>query len=75
LRQWSEQAQTIGANEHGSKALLSPGVVSITARCLARFQSVPDWYELPAKRTLAARVIGNMVPPKVMQRIAEGMLA
>jgi DNA (cytosine-5)-methyltransferase 1 len=74
-RQWSEQAQTIGANEHGSKALLSPGVVSITARCLARFQSVPDWYELPAKRTLAARVIGNMVPPKVMQRIAEGMLA
>ena len=74
-RQWSGQAQTIGANEHGSKALLSPRVVSITARCLARFQSVPDAYILPEKRTLAARVIGNMVPPLVMQRIAEGLLA
>ena len=111
-RQWSEQAQTIGVNEHGSKALLVAGllnsesttlttwdggepaftvttshnqrdaradrgarVVSITARCLARFQSVPDAYILPEKRTLAARVIGNMVPPLVMQRIAEGLLA
>ena len=50
-------------------------VVSMTPRALARFQSVPDWYELPDKRTLAARVIGNMVPPLVMQRIAEGLLA
>lgn len=109
-RQWSEPAQTIGANEHGSKALLMnstnagrdltvcraddpvftvtseihkgvpracPGAraVSMTPRALARFQSVPDWYILPDKRTLAARVIGNMVPPLVMQRIAEGMTA
>ena len=74
-RQWSEQAQTIGANEHGSKAMLPTRVVSMTPRALARFQSVPDWYELPDKRTLAARVIGNMVPPLVMQRIAEGLLA
>jgi len=50
-------------------------VVSMTPRALARFQSVPDWYELPDKRTLAARVIGNMVPPLLMQRIGEGMTA
>ena len=73
-RRWSEQAQTIGANEHGSKATTGASVVSMTPRALARFQSVPDWYELPDKRTLAARVIGNMVPPLLMQRIAEGML-
>lgn len=74
-RAWSEPAQTIGANEHGSKAMLPTRVVSMTPRALARFQSVPDWYELPDKRTLAARVIGNMVPPLLMQRIAEGMTA
>lgn len=110
-REWSEQAQTIGANEHGSKAVLVAGllnsesttltqrdgadpaftvtashnqrdaracpcarVVSMTPRCLARFQSVPDSYILPAQRTLAARVIGNMVPPLLMQRIAESMM-
>jgi DNA (cytosine-5)-methyltransferase 1 len=49
-------------------------VVAITPRCLARFQSFPDWYELPAKRTLAATGIGNAVPPLLMQRIAEGLL-
>ena len=31
-------------------------------------------YILPDKRALAAKVIGNMVPPLLMQRIAEGML-
>lgn len=111
-RQLSEPAQTIGANEHGSKAILVAGllntngtkltrrdggepsftvttslnqkdvraavgvrVVSMTPRCLARFQSVPDSYWLPDGRALAAKVIGNMVPPLLMQRIAEGMTA
>jgi len=56
-------------------AALAARVVSMTPRCLARFQSVPDDYRLPTKRTLAARVIGNMVPPLLMQRIAEGLTA
>lgn len=30
-------------------------------------------YILPDKRTLAAKAIGNMVPPLLMQRIAEQM--
>ena len=49
-------------------------VVSMTPRALARFQSVPDTYRLPEKRALAAKIIGNMVPPLLMQRIAENML-
>lgn len=53
------------------RAVLESRVVAMTPRCLARFQSVPDWYILPDKRTLAAKVIGNMVPPLLMQRIAE----
>lgn len=106
-----EPAQTIGANEHGSKAILTSGalgsngtvwsnrngdepsptvttshnngdikgvlpsrVVAMTPRCLARFQSFPDWYQLPAKRTLAALGIGNAVPPLMYQRILEGLV-
>ena len=57
-----------------SRAMVGHRVVSMTPRALARFQSVPDAYRLPDKRTLAARVIGNMVPPLLMQRIAENML-
>ena len=49
-------------------------VVSMTTRSLLRFQSGPDWYRLPDERPLAAKVIGNMVPPLLMQRIAENML-
>lgn len=108
IRQWSEPAQTIGANEHGSKAFvvdckntgrdttirdgsepmftvltddrpshdsraaLSCGrVVAMTPRCLARFQSFPDSYVLPDSKTLAAKGIGNAVPPLVMQKILE----
>jgi DNA (cytosine-5)-methyltransferase 1 len=83
----SRDATAIGADTpamtiqswHGRRPSQAPlcvtsRVVAMTTRCLARFQSVPDSYRLPAKRTLAARVIGNMVPPLLMQRVAEGML-
>ncbi len=78
LRQADEPsfALTVYSPKHQApQALLFPRVVSMTPRCLARFQSVPDDYRLPTKRTLAARVIGNMVPPLLMQRIAEGLTA
>ncbi len=74
IRESSEPAQTIGANEHGSKGVLAHRIVAMTPRCLARFQSFPDWYELPDKRSLVAKGIGNAVPPLLMQRIAEGLL-
>jgi DNA (cytosine-5)-methyltransferase 1 len=76
-RDGGEPAFTVTTSHNQRDARACPGarVVSMTPRCLARFQSVPDWYELPTKRTLAAKVIGNMVPPLLMQRIAEGMKA
>jgi len=54
------------------RAWLSQGrVVTMTPRCLARFQSFPDWYALPKSSTLACRGIGNAVPPLVYQRLME----
>lgn len=54
-----------------SRAITPHRIVAMTPRCLARFQSFPDSYELPDKRSLAAKGIGNAVPPLLMQRIAE----
>lgn len=70
-----DPAHTITGNTNQTRlrAMLGARVVAMSPRCLARFQSVPDWYQLPDKRTLAAKVIGNMVPPLLMQRIAEQM--
>lgn len=78
IRSQSNPAFTVTTqiNQRDIKAALPGGykVVSITPRALARFQSVPDEYWLPEKRGLAAKVIGNMVPPLLMQRIAENMM-
>lgn len=63
---------TASANKQNPRAWLSEGrVVAMTPRALARFQSVPDTYQLPESRTLAARIIGNGVPPLLAQRIGE----
>ena len=56
------------------RAILSTRVVSMSPRCLARFQSFPDSYDLPAGRALAAKIIGNAVPPLLMRRVAESMI-
>ncbi len=66
---------TITANENQTsmRAIVASRVVSMSPRCLARFQSFPDWYVLPEKRTLAALGIGNAAPPLMMQRVFEGL--
>jgi DNA (cytosine-5)-methyltransferase 1 len=52
------------------RAWLSTGrVIQMSPRALARFQSFPDAYALPDKAALACRVIGNAVPPLLMQTI------
>lgn len=53
------------------RAVLAHRVVQMTTRALARFQSFPDTYMLPARATLACRGIGNAVPPPMQQRIIE----
>jgi site-specific DNA-cytosine methylase len=71
----ADPAFTIRAGENGGgypKALLEGcRVVQLTPRCLARFQSVPDEYALPEKRSLACRVVGNGVPSLLAQRVLE----
>ena len=58
-----------------SRAWLDQGrVVRLTPRALARFQSVPDSYQLPARAALACRTIGNAVPCLVAQRVTESLL-
>lgn len=64
-------AQVASERNLRQKAILPHRVVAITPRCLARFQSFPDSYKLPDKRSLAAKGIGNAVPPLLMKRIAE----
>lgn len=52
------------------RAWLSQGrVVAMTPRCLARFQSFPDWYVLPERNVLACKGIGNAVPPLLYQKL------
>jgi len=46
-------------------------VVQMTPRALARFQTFPDWYDLPGSKSLACRIIGNAVPPLAMTKWIE----
>lgn len=58
-----------------ARAWLENGkVVKITSRGLARFQSVPDWYQLPSNETLACKIIGNGVPSLMYQVIAKSFI-
>lgn len=66
---------TATANQHPMRAWLSQGkVVALTVRALARLQSIPDSYILPEKNSLGCRIVGNAVPPLLMQRIIEAQL-
>lgn len=57
------------------RAFAGGRVVAMTPRALARFQSFPDSYMLPDSKTLAAKGIGNAVPPLMYQKIVEGLLS
>lgn len=56
---------------HQPVAAISGRVVKMTPRALARFQSFPDWYQLPDKTSLACTGIGNAVPCLLAQRLME----
>jgi DNA (cytosine-5)-methyltransferase 1 len=65
-----EPAFTVTAVNKGDwRANIQGRVVTMTPRALARFQSFPDSYKLPDKRTLACRIIGNAVPPLLYQKL------
>lgn len=75
VRRDAEPAHTISGTHGCTRSWLGRGrVVALTPRCLARLQTFPDWYELPAQRALAGRIIGNAAPPVFVRRILEGLL-
>jgi len=58
------------ASKQASRAWLDQGrVVSMTSRALARFQTLPDWYELNPSNSLSCKGIGNGVPCKFAEAI------
>jgi len=65
---------TAGAANQGARACIGYRIVKLDGRCLARFQSFPDWYKLPKNRSLAGTVIGNAVPPLLMKAVVESIL-
>jgi site-specific DNA-cytosine methylase len=74
----NEPAFTLTTRASGGtqpRAWLSAGrVVRMTPRALARFQSLPDWYALPDRASLACTVIGNAVPSLMMRKIVEQLI-
>lgn len=70
-----EPIHTVTATQHKKMHTAFVGrVVAMTPRCLARFQSFPNWYQLPEKKALSCRIIGNAIPPLLMQRAIEAQL-
>ncbi len=77
IQQKSDPLFTVTAsqNKRTIRAWLSQGhIVSITTQCLARFQTLPDWYILPEKNKLACRGIGNLLPPLWYEKIIGGLI-
>lgn len=72
-RYGDEPSMTITSDQRPRAWLQHGRVVAMTPRALARFQSFPDSYRLPDNRTLAAKGIGNAVPPLMYRRIIEGL--
>lgn len=76
IRQGKEPDFTITASMEKTpiRAIFNNQIKAISPRCLARWQTIPDWYELPESKRLAARIIGNAVPPALMERLYRGLL-
>lgn len=77
VRHGHRPALTVAASVHKGqpRAWLEAGrVVAMTPRALARFQSLPDSYRLPANRKLACSMIGNGVPCRLAEAAVRSVL-
>ncbi len=76
VRDGQERFLTVTAENHKTlpRAFVAGRVVRMTPRALARFQSVPDDYQLPNNAALACKVIGNGVPCLLSQRLVESVI-
>lgn len=70
-RDADDPAYTVCGNSGSDRAAVAGRIVRINSRCLARFNGLPDTYQLPAKNGLACMVLGNMVMPRVIKAIIE----
>lgn len=64
---------TVAGGQNSDQRIYAGHWVSITPRCLARFQSFPDSYILPDANGLACEVIGNAVPPLLAEAICRSL--
>lgn len=74
---WSDQpAYTVCAEQAHPKAFIfnSSRTVTMNPRANARYQSLPDKYQLTGNASLDYRIIGNMVPPLMMLKIVEPLI-
>lgn len=71
IKKWNEPTMTITTPSGGNiyKSWIDGRIVRLSPRCLARFQTVPDWYTLPDKLGDACTLIGNGVPCELMRLI------
>ena len=67
--------KALGQDGHWEQWVIKNGVKVFQSdvRCLARWQSFPDWYKFPESRPVACSLIGNSVPPLLAQRIMEAI--
>ena len=67
--------KALGQDGHWEQWVIKNGlkVLQSDVRCLARWQSFPDWYKFPESRPVACSLIGNSVPPLLAQRIMEAI--
>lgn len=76
VREVADPAMTVTANQSKMpmRAKIDGRIVSISLRCLARWQTFPDWYDLPESAALSTRIIGNAVPPRLVEAIYRQLL-
>lgn len=67
-------ARTVTASHNSTqkRIVLADGrIIRTTPRAAARLQTFPDTYIFPSQSTLASAIIGNAVPPLLVQRLCE----
>lgn len=75
IRDQAEPMYTIAASQEKRPTRAYIGrVVKLTPRCLARFNGLPDSYQLPVQQSLACKVLGNMVMPLAMAAIVRSTI-
>ncbi len=76
IRDLHEPAFTMtasAAGRHPLKAKINGEYRRLSVRACARFQSFPDWYQLPDKASLASYVVGNAVPPLLYRHVIDSI--